>query len=292
MAEVLTQARLVDFGASRFSGGGLGTTIPRAEIVEAAERGEYPARLDLDVDRMEATRGEEASEPARVGVEWDQATLEQLLQSTDDEEVVLWFDSAELARAIEGAEVDAHGLRERAAAVVVAVAATGVTAGGGLAAPIAPGGQAVIPDLPAGMTLSDRGSPPRSESAVSADAFGPQSTAPAGRAVIPDLPAGQTLSPAGSVGARGSASSPAEAAVSAAADSGTQLPGGGRAVIPDLPSGMTLEPPATPVAEPSGDSISLPSPAETAGIAAGVGLLITAAGFAAVRSRTRPSRPA
>lgn len=337
MGDVRTQARLVDFSPSPFAAGGLSTTIPRAEIAEAATQGDYPARLDLHVDRVEAAREEGASEPARVAIEWDETTLEQLLQSTDDEEVVLWFDPAEIARAIEGAEVDAHGLRERVAAVAVAVAATGATAGAGLAAPIAPGGQAAIPDLPAGMTLSDPGRALTSESAVSADAFGPQTIAPAGRAVIPDLSAGQTLSPPGSGGERETASSPAgaagsaadsttppstagravipdlpagqtltpagsvgrdsagarpESAVSAAADSSTQLPTAGRAAIPDLPAGMTLEPPATASAQSSGEAISFPSTAETAGIAAGVTLLITAAGFGVVRSRTRPSRPA
>jgi hypothetical protein len=285
MEDVRTQARLVEFSPARF-GGGLGALVPRAEIAEAAAQGEYPARLELGVDRVEAGRGDEVAEPARVTVEWGRAALEQLLRSTDDEEIVLWFDSSELARAIEGAEVDAHGLRERAAAIAVAVAATGATAGAGLAAPIAPPGHAVIPDLPAGMTLSDPGHGSTSESAVSADALGARSPAPAGRAVIPDLPAGQTLSPAGIQGARETA------AASAADASTTALAGAGRAVIPDLPSGMTLEPPATPVAQPSGDAVSLPSPAETAGIAVGVSLLITAAGFALVRSRTRPSRPA
>jgi hypothetical protein len=269
MEEVRTQARLVDFSPSRFPGGGLSTIVPRAEIADAVERREYPARLVLDVDRIEPAAGDGVTGHAQVTVEWDEATLEELLQSTDDDDVSLWFDPLELATAIEESEVEAHGLRERVAVVAVTVAAAGATAGAGLAAPsTAPAGRAVIPDLPRSTT----------------------SLPTAGHAVIPDLPAGQTLGPAEGGGTREPAAAPGEPAVSAGGET-TALPTIGRAVIPDLPAGMTLEPPSANV-QSSGDAISFPSPSEAAGIAAGVSLLITAAGFAMVRSRTRPSRPA
>ncbi|HXH98355.1 MAG TPA: hypothetical protein VNH40_14200, partial [Gaiellaceae bacterium] len=103
MGDVRTQARLVDFSSSRFAGGGLSTTVPRTEIAEAASQGEYPARLVLDVDRLESSMGDEVAGHSQVTIEWDEATLEELLRSADEEEVSLWFDSFELASAIEDA---------------------------------------------------------------------------------------------------------------------------------------------------------------------------------------------
>ena len=47
-----------------------------------------------------------------------------------------------------------------------------------------------------------------------------------------------------------------------------------------------------PAAGDSGSSISLPSPADGAGIAAGLALLIMGAGFTAARSRRPPEQPA
>jgi hypothetical protein len=277
MEDVRTQARLVEFSPARFAGGGLGTMVPRAEIAAAAALGEYPARLVLDVGRVDTSGSNEVTAHAQVAVDWDEATLEQLLQSAEDEEIALWFDPIELARVIEESEVDAHGLRERAAVLAVAVAAAGATAGAGLAAapsvgtaPALPAvGQALIPDLPAGQTLQPQAAVQPDESI--------RPVAPTGQAVIPDLPAGQTLQP--------------QAAIQPDASTRPVAPTG-QAVIPDLPAGQTLQPAVTPSTTSSGSAISMPSPGETAGIAAGVALLISAAGFTLTRSRTRPSRPA
>src|SRR5947208_8021770 len=125
--EIQTQARLVDLGSAGFATRGLSATVPRAEIEESILRGEYPARLVLDIGRME---GDEVASAGRVSVDWDEATLEALLRTTSEDDVALWFDRAELERALEGPEVDAHGLREKGAAIAVVVAAAGATAGG------------------------------------------------------------------------------------------------------------------------------------------------------------------
>jgi hypothetical protein len=274
MEELQTQARLVGFSPSRFAAGGIGTTVTRAEVAEAAARGDFPARLVLDLDRIETANAGEVTAHGRVTVDWDEADLQQLLQMSGDEEIALWFDPLQLARAFEEPEVEAHGLRERAAILAVAVATTGATVGGGLASvanaapPIPAAGQAVIPDLPAGQQLQPQ----------AAVQTGDPTRIPApGQAVIPDLPAGQQLQP--------------QAAVQTGDP--TRIPAPGQAVIPDLPAGQQLQPPVgTTASVSSGGEAAFPSTGETAAIAAGVALLISAAGFGATRSRTRPPRPA
>lgn len=115
MDALLTQAQLVGYDPAPAA---IGTVIPRAEFAETAARGEFPATMLLDLDRADAR--------ARVAVEWGRDTLEQLLASTDDQEIALWFDRDELARAFD--EVEGHGLRERAALLAIAVTAAGAGA--------------------------------------------------------------------------------------------------------------------------------------------------------------------
>ena len=63
---------------------------------------------------------------ATVAVDLDEDTLNQLLASSEDEEIALWFDERELAMAFD--DVEGHGLRERAAVLAVAVTAAGMSA--------------------------------------------------------------------------------------------------------------------------------------------------------------------
>ena len=113
MDDLRTRAQLVDFDHA----GAIGTVVTRAEIAEAAAGTEFPAALLLDLERI----GDQAT--AMVAVDWDQETLEQLLASTEDQEIGLWFDEGELAMAFD--EVEGHGLRQRAAVLTLAVAAAG-----------------------------------------------------------------------------------------------------------------------------------------------------------------------
>jgi hypothetical protein len=124
MDDLRTRAQLVAFD----SAGAIGTVVTRAEVAEAAAGPEFPATLHLDLDRVEAGEGEVTAH-ARLAVDWDRATLEQLLASTDEDEIGLWFDERELAQAFGEAEVEGHGLRQRAAVIAVAAAAVGATAG-------------------------------------------------------------------------------------------------------------------------------------------------------------------
>src|SRR5438876_3077343 len=127
MDDLRTRALLVDFDPTSTGVGAIGTVISRAEI-ETAARGELPATLLLELDRAGAEDGAEVTAHARVAVDWDENSLGQLLASTEDPEIALWFDERELARAFDEGEVEAHGLRERAAVLAVAAAAAGAGA--------------------------------------------------------------------------------------------------------------------------------------------------------------------
>jgi hypothetical protein len=133
MEDLRTQAQLVAFDPARAGTGSIGTVISRAEIADAAARKEFPATLLLDLDRV----GTAAQ--ARVAVDWDEPTLEKVLGSTEDNEIALWFDEGELARAFDERDVEGHGLRQRAAVLAIAVTAAGASAAPALAT-MEPGG--------------------------------------------------------------------------------------------------------------------------------------------------------
>lgn len=139
MDDLRTRARLV----APDHAGSIGTVIPRTEIAEAAAGPEFPATLHLDLDRVERDGGEVTAH-ATVAVDWDKETLDQLLGSTDDEEIGLWFDERELALAFD--DVEAHGLREKAAILAIAATAAGAGAGPALSATYGGGsGNSVTP---------------------------------------------------------------------------------------------------------------------------------------------------
>jgi hypothetical protein len=287
VVEIQTQARLVDRGSAGFAQRGLSTTVPRAEIEETIRRGEYPARLVLDMGRME---GDAVTAAGQVSVDWDEATLEALLRMTDEKDVVLWFDPAELEQALAGSEVDAHGLRETAAAVAVVVAAAGATAGGAFAmtgGPTTDIGGGGVATAPAAFVTD-----------VSSGGTGqPATAAPdAAPSFVTDVSSGGTGQPA---------TAAPEAPLSFVTDvssGGTGQPEGDALsrYVTNVggPEGDAVSRYVTnvgdeaPAATPGGDGISLSSPGVDAGIAAGLALLITGAGFAVARTRTRPAQPA
>ena len=129
MTDFRTKAHVVSIDR----GGAIGTVVTRSEIAEAAASAEFPAMFILDLNRAEAADSGEVTAHARVAVEWEKATLEQLLATTDCEEIGLWFDEAELAQAFAERDVEGHGLRQRAAVIAVAVAAVGAGAAPSLA---------------------------------------------------------------------------------------------------------------------------------------------------------------
>jgi hypothetical protein len=132
MEDLHAQAQLVALDRA----GAIGTVVARAEIAEAAAGPEFPATFILDLDRVGADAGADVTAHASVAVDWDRETLEQILASTEDNQIELWFDERELAPAFD--DVEGHGLRERAAVLAVAVVAAGAAAAPSLAAHAAP----------------------------------------------------------------------------------------------------------------------------------------------------------
>ena len=66
----------------------------------------------------------------RIKVEWSREDLEKLLQSASGDTVSCTFDAEELERMLNDPDFEAHGLKEKAAIVTVAVAAAFATTGG------------------------------------------------------------------------------------------------------------------------------------------------------------------
>ena len=143
MEEVLTHARFADLAAVEERG--MTATVPRHEIEDAVRAADGQPELLLDV-RLSGGNGDQRVENRRVAIEWERADLEALLRQARGESVTFAIDSDSLVRALETSEVEAHGIREAAAALTVAlaVAAPAAAAVGG------PG--ADQPGIPAGFS--------------------------------------------------------------------------------------------------------------------------------------------
>jgi hypothetical protein len=117
------RAKLVDFaeeGASPAL-----ATLPRREVEEALRYEDGPPELILDVTRW-ADGNEQAGQ---VSVAWERGDLEELLRKSEGDSVTIAFDPDALLQAFE-ADVEAHGLREAAAVLAVAIVAGGAATAG------------------------------------------------------------------------------------------------------------------------------------------------------------------
>ena len=146
MEEVFAHARFADL-ATGVEERGMTATVPRSEIEDAVQAADGQPELLLDV-RLSGGNGDQRVENRRVAVEWERADLKALLQQARGESVTLAIDPDSLVRALETSEVEAHGVRETAAALTVAlaVAAPAAAAVGGPGADAPPGG------IPAGIS--------------------------------------------------------------------------------------------------------------------------------------------
>jgi hypothetical protein len=117
--ETLGTARLADeIPAER----AVAAVVPRDQIAVALQDPEAQPELRLEVAR----KSDGGDELDTIGITWSRETLEQLLERATGDSVVLTFDRAELAEAF--ADVEAHGIRERA--LVFAVVAAGALGSG------------------------------------------------------------------------------------------------------------------------------------------------------------------
>ena len=262
MDDLRTRALLVGFDRA----GAVGTVIPRAEIAEAAAGTEFPATLLLDLEKVEPA-GEDAAR-ATVAVDWDQESLEQLLASTEDQEIELWFDERELALAFD--DVEAHGLREKAAVLTLAVAVAGVSSSSAFARVAADNAGAAGSVAASGISATPQAGVP---------------AVPVGgaeRALVQDEKLTQGLD----AGTGGSVVNP-QAGVPAVPVGGAE-----RALIQDEKVSEGMSTGTGQVAATSSSSESTLSSGELAGVVAGGVLLIAAAGFGVSRRHTPPAQPA
>jgi hypothetical protein len=109
--------------------GGLTTTIARSDVQTALAESEIPP-LVLDIQR-----GDESSS---VALTWKRDDLERLLNEATGDQIQLTFDSGAIEQAF--GDVEAHGMREKAAIIAVAVAGAAAFAGGASAMPMTDGG--------------------------------------------------------------------------------------------------------------------------------------------------------
>jgi hypothetical protein len=248
---------------------GIATSVPRSEIEDVLAQSELPIELVLDVTRFSDG---EAAETRSVAVSWEREELERLLQEAKGDEVILTFDRDALYQAVES-DVEAHGLREKA--LILAVAATAATGAGAAVASAEPGAflgaEAQIaqtgtspddrafargPAVPTPEQSPDDRAVPRTDPAAAPTQAGPE---------IPYLSQGQGVTPA---------------------DLGI-----GTGTAPDdraVPRGAPVEAPIAGTASDPGITWA-PSPAETAGIAGAIALMITGAFFVVGgRRRMRP----
>ena len=119
--------------------------IRRAAAEAALHQGDGPVELTFDVVRV-------GGATEAISMILERPDLERTLQSADGEELALVFDPQELARAMQGPDVEAQGLRETAAVLTVAVAAMAGSAGVASAAAGGASGTGYV--VPAGSTVA------------------------------------------------------------------------------------------------------------------------------------------
>jgi hypothetical protein len=304
MEETIGSATLVE-AAPEVEANGVTTTLPRAEVEEVLRTEDGPVELFLDLLRP-------ADDEARtVRIAWDHADLERILEASSGDTVTLAFDRRELETAFEEADVEGHGLRERALVLTVAVAtaATGASVASAAVdsgATGATGGQSPA-QVTGGAwdTPGDYGMSGVTGGAVGAAGEQSPAEVTGGAAPTPSMEGYQRAMPSdygvttGPVGAAGD-QSPAEVtggageviggAVGAAGDqSPAEVTGGAGSQQPEFTPGVSDFPSPGVQQQPAGEGggISIPEPARDAAIAGGLALLITAAGFALKGQRRR-----
>ncbi len=272
----------------------IAATLSR-EDVEDALQVKDASELVLEIDRR--SNGDVEAHTLRVA--WADDQLKELLRDTSGDDITLYFDAAELQKALAGEDIEAHGMRETTAAVVtVAAMAAGVGAAAHPASAMVDRGAGVA----AGNTIemvSDAASsgvataPELISDAASSGSSGVQAAEASGPELISDSassgPSGVQAAEASGPELISDSASSGPSGVQAAQASGPEL-------ISDAASTGTPSPaqsaPLASAVSVAGTDSGLSS-TEIAGTAVGAGLvlMITAAGFA-VRGKGRREQPA
>jgi hypothetical protein len=286
MQESTARARLVD---STGNGTSVLTTIPRAELENALQFEDGPPDLVLDVMRYTGEGEARTSDTGQVNVSWSREDLEEILRRSKGEGVTISFDADELLRAFD-ADVEAHGIREVAAVLAVAVAA-GTAAGVAAGQPAEGAGTGTA----AAAAQADYGMPRAmpEDYAAQPGEYGAPRAMPSDYASQPGEYGAPRAMPSDY------ASQPDEYGMPRAMPADYEAPaeyGMPRAMPADYEApaeyGMPRAMPAD-YAQPTGDGgihVSLPSPEVTGALAGGAALLlITGAAFAANRRRITPA---
>src|SRR6266511_1944879 len=283
MGEIGSRAQLIDASNLDARSHRIAATVPREEVQEALRTEDGSPELVLDIARR--NNGDVEAHTLRVA--WTEDQLEELLRETSGEQVTLVFDADELQQALIAEEdVEAHGVREKTAAVLtVAAMAAAVGASAGTAAASAPGGSAGSASIE---MISDAAS-----SGVAQTPELVSDAASSGVAQAPEL-----VSDAASSGPVSVEVGTGPELISDAASSGP-APIEAAATGPELISDAASSGPVSTAqsaklagtASTVGSGDSGLSGSEIVGTAVGGGLvlLITAAGFA-VRGRRRPEQ--
>jgi hypothetical protein len=135
----------------------VGANVPRRQITDVLLEPNGAPELVLDLVAAEG------GEHATISMTWSREDLERLLEAASGDDVMLLFDRDELARTFD--DVEAHGLRGRAA--VFAVAAAGALGSGASIANAVPdeagGGTAATPITATSTAAADAALAARSE---------------------------------------------------------------------------------------------------------------------------------
>ena len=293
MTEVASRAQLIDASDLGARSQRIAATVPRAEIEDVLQVEQTP-ELILEIDR----RGNGDVDGHMFRVAWTEDQLKGLLRDTSGEEITLLFDAEELEQALAGEDIEAHGVREKTAAVLtVAAMAAGVAAaaqpasaktmasGGGAA-----GAGATIEMVSDAASSGSTAAPELIADSASSGPAGVQVAEASGPELVSDAASGpapvQAAEASGPELVSDAASGPAP--VQAAEASGPELVSDAAltGTLSHLSTADLAGTVSTPEASDSGLSTS-----EIAGTAVGGGmiLLITAAGFA-LRGKRRPEQ--
>jgi hypothetical protein len=265
--------------------GGVTTSVPRSQIEEALGQNEAPIELMLEVTRFSDG---ESLDTRSVAISWEPDELEGVLRQAEGDEVILTFDRDALRQAVE-ADVEAHGIREKA--LVLAVAATAAAAGGA-AASAEPGAY-----LGSGAPIAQSGTGPDDRAVPRGGPVSTPELAPDDRAVPRGAPvptATPGVLPDDRAVPRGAPVAPPELSPD---DRPVPFssPARGPEPTPVVSPDDRALPRSTPVEAPIAGDVSdpgitwAPSPAETAALAGAIALAITGAFFVVGgRRRVRP----